>query len=56
VGTRGEEAETPRIEVRIGRIELRAAPPPAPQPPPAPARRGFDDYALARRYLRQRWY
>jgi hypothetical protein len=51
------ESAEPRIEVRIGRVELRAAPPPA--PPPAPAReerRGFEDHALARRYLRRKWY
>jgi hypothetical protein len=55
VGTRDDDPE-PRIEVRIGRIELRAGPTPTPKAPPASKRRGFDDYSLARRYLRPRWY
>jgi hypothetical protein len=55
-GPAPEPAE-PRIEVRIGRVELRAAPPATPPPSPArEERRGFEDYALARRYLRRRWY
>ena len=49
--------EEPRIEVRIGRIEIRQAPPP-PLPAPAPRRepRGFQEHSLARRYLDRRWY
>lgn len=49
--------EEPRIEVRIGRIEIRQAPPPPP-PAPAPRRepRGFPEHSLARRYLDRRWY
>ena len=48
----------PRIEVHIGRIELRAPRPPQPPPRPAPARsdrdthvHGFDRLATARRYV-----
>ena len=47
----------PRVEVRIGRVEVRRAPPPPPAHAPAraaptpPARRGFDDLAAARRYV-----
>ena len=45
----------PPVEIRIGRIEVRAprAPDPAPAPPPE---RGFADLALARRGLERRWY
>ncbi len=50
------EPAEPRIEVRIGRVELRTAPPPAPPPAPSRERRGFEDHALARRYLRRKWY
>ncbi len=52
-------APPPRIEVRIGRIELRSPePPPAAFPEPAPYRppRGFAALALARRHLDRRWY
>ena len=49
------EPTEPRIEVRIGRVELRAAPPPIP-PPPSREGRGFEDYALARSYMRRKWY
>lgn len=50
------EPEEPRIEVRIGRIEILQAPPPPP-PALAPRRepRGFADHTLARRYLDRRW-
>jgi hypothetical protein len=49
--------QEPRIEVHIGRIEVR---PPAAPPPRAPAPRreprGFLEHALARRYLDRRCY
>jgi hypothetical protein len=51
------EEKEPRIEVSIGRVEVRFA-----QAPPAPAQRqstrprGFNEYALARRYLDRKWY
>jgi hypothetical protein len=47
----------PRVEVRIGRVELKVDRPPAP-PPPAPPRErpSFSDYAGARRGLRRGWY
>jgi hypothetical protein len=49
----------PRIEVRIGRVELRVdrpAPPPAPLPAPPPRTRpDFSDYARARRGIGRRW-
>ena len=47
----------PRIEVRIGRIEIRpapASPPPAQAPRRSP--RGFQGHALARRSVDRRWY
>ena len=50
-----QKSEEPRIEVRIGRIELRSAPPPAPPPAP-PARRGFEEFAAKRRYQDRTWY
>jgi hypothetical protein len=48
----------PRIEVHIGRVEVRFAQTPS---PPSPVRqpsrpRGFNEYALARRYLDRNWY
>lgn len=48
----------PPVEIRIGRIEVRApgAPEPPPAPPPRPVERGFGDLALARRGLERRWY
>ena len=48
-----------RVEVRIGRVEVRIVPPPQPVPhAPSPAResRPVDHHALARRYLDRRWY
>ena len=55
-----EATAAPRVEVRIGRIEVRVTRPPAPQAPPAspPAERsgGFERYILARRYLDRGWY
>jgi hypothetical protein len=50
-----QASEEPRIEVRIGRIELRSAPPPPPAPAPA-ARRGFEEFASKRRYQDRKWY
>ena len=50
----------PPVEIRIGRIEVRAPgapePPRPPTPPPRPVERGFGDLALARRGLERRWY
>jgi hypothetical protein len=51
----------PTIEVRIGRVEVRAPAPPAPPPVAAPAgppvaTRGLADLALARRHLDRTWY
>jgi len=53
----GAEASTTRIQVRIGRIEIRVVKPPA-QPTPAPTHKpgGFAEYTLARRYLDRVWY
>jgi hypothetical protein len=49
--------EVPRVEVRIGRIEIRATPPPVPAPPASSQRpHGFADYARARRYADRQWY
>ncbi len=54
---RAAPASEPPVEIRIGRVEVRAprVPEPAPAPPP-PAERGFGDLALARRGLERRWY
>lgn len=42
----------PSVVVRIGRVEVQLTPPARePAPPPTPAWRGFDEFALARRYL-----
>jgi hypothetical protein len=43
----------PRVQVRIGHVEIRAAERSAPTPEP-PA--GFEAYGAARRYERRRWY
>ena len=51
------EPAAPRIEVRIGRIELRAAPPPpTPNPAPPRGRPDFAEYAQARRGIGRGWY
>lgn len=55
-----EQDRPPRIEVRIGRVEVR---PPRPAPPPAPAQRApsapprdpFAGLAAARRYVDRAW-
>jgi hypothetical protein len=50
------QEKEPRIEVRIGRVEVRFAQTPAP-PVRQPSRpRGFGEYARARRYLDRNWY
>ena len=49
--------ETPRIQIKIGRVEVRVAkPPPAATPRPPERARGFGDYSLARLYLDRVWY
>jgi hypothetical protein len=56
--SRVSQSESPRVEVRIGTVEVRMSNP-TPQPP-APARasapRGFESYTAARRYLDRKWY
>jgi hypothetical protein len=55
--TRAAPAREPSIEVRIGRLEVRAPHPPETPPSALPVpERGFDDLALARRGLERRWY
>jgi hypothetical protein len=49
--------EEPAIEVRVGRVEIRAAAPPRPAPPvPRRAPRGFQERMPARRHADRRWY
>lgn len=49
--------ETQRIQIRIGRVEVRVAKPPSAAAPRPPERaRGFGNYSLARRYLDRAWY
>lgn len=44
--------EERKIQVRIGRVEIRAnPPPPPPRNLPTPSRSGFNEFALARAYL-----
>jgi hypothetical protein len=47
------ETEPRHIQVKIGRVEIRSTPPPAPASRPARRnpRSGFDDVSLVRRYL-----
>lgn len=53
----GADASTIRVQVRIGRIEVRVVRPPAQAtPPPAHTPGGFAEYTLARRYLDRVWY
>ncbi len=58
---RAPQQQAPRIEVRIGRVEVRRAPAPEPvewQAPPAadpPAATGFGELAASRRYVDRRW-
>ena len=51
------EPEEPRIEVRIGRVEIKTAPPPV-RPGPAPPKgpKGFREQAAARSYRDRKWY
>jgi hypothetical protein len=56
--SRDSQSESPRVQVRIGTVEVRMSNP-TPQPPvPAQARapRGFESYTAARRYLDRKWY
>ncbi len=46
----------PRIQVRIGRVEVGVTTRALPAPPPARAAHGFADHAWARRYLDRVWY
>jgi hypothetical protein len=60
LGASGQQGEVRRIEVRIGRVEVRATPPVPPAPPTGPRRpaprRGFEEQSLARRYMDRTWY
>jgi hypothetical protein len=56
----GATEQAPRIEVRIGRVEVRRPPGPEPVQWPAPvaqerAASSFDRLAVARRYVDRRW-
>ncbi|HEX8162181.1 MAG TPA: hypothetical protein VF538_09930 [Pyrinomonadaceae bacterium] len=56
--SRDSQGESPRVEVRIGTVEVRMSNP-TPQPPAATrasAPRGFESYTAARRYLDRKWY
>jgi hypothetical protein len=49
--------ESPRIQVRIGRVEIRVAKPPMPAAPASPQRpNGFVEYTRARSYRDRKWY
>jgi hypothetical protein len=49
--------ESPRIEVRIGRVEIRVTKPPLPAAPASPQKpNGFAEYARARSYRDRKWY
>jgi hypothetical protein len=58
----GDEApsptpETPRVEVRIGRVEIRVTSPPLPVAPASRQRpSGFVEYTRARSYRDRKWY
>lgn len=47
------DPQAPRIDVQIGRIEIRVRQPTEPAPARAPERRGFAEYALERNYVRR---
>ena len=49
-------ASEPPVEIRIGRVEVRAPRAPDPAPVRAPTEPGFPDLVLARRGLERRWY
>jgi hypothetical protein len=52
-----QEPAAPRIQVRIGRVDVRVTRPTAvAQPAPHQGQHGFADYALARCYRDRRWY
>jgi hypothetical protein len=54
---RQAQREEPAIEVRVGRVEIRAAVPPRPvSPAPRRAPRGFQERLAARRHADRRWY
>jgi hypothetical protein len=59
--TRASRQPTPRIEVRIGRVEVRRPPEPEPAqwstsvPQPTASAAEFDRLAAARRYVNRRW-
>jgi hypothetical protein len=50
------DTEAHPVQVRIGRIEIRARTPQTPvPPPPAPVTRGFDRYLRRRTYAREEY-
>ena len=52
-----QEPAAPRIQVRIGRVDVRVTrPTTVAKPAPLQGQHGFADYALARRYQDRRWY
>jgi hypothetical protein len=51
------EPGAPRVQVRIGRVEVRVTQPPGSVAPvPTRVSRGFDEYAAVRSYLERPWY
>lgn len=52
----GPPPDPPKIQVRIGKVEVRLNQPLAPVASSPQPRRGFDEYALSRRYLDRKWY
>lgn len=53
---RDDESEGDQVEVHIGRIEVKVAPPPPVRPQPVRRSTGFDRYRSVRRYAGRNWY